>query len=160
MLSRADQDGRRRVVHRLVGLGLLVALLGLAACGPSQSGTPPSKPQACGTVQIRGDGQVVDSTKAQQAENCFWQAYQQCQAATIIVTTMGVDSGIIRTFTVVPNGGTCKVSDAEQNYVVPNHTGPLNIYTCANVQQLSGGLLFHSCGADGDVRVPPQPANA
>jgi hypothetical protein len=159
MLSRAGRDGRMLVGCWIVGLGLL-ALMGLAACAPSQNGGSPGKPQACGTVQVRGNGQVVDTTKAQQAENCFWQAYQQCQAATIIVTTMGVDSGINRTFTVIPKDGGCKVSDAEQSYVVPNHTGPLNTYTCASVQQLSNGLLFHSCGVDGDVQVPPQPGNA
>src|SRR5579871_1030342 len=101
MLSRAGRDGRMLVGCWIVGLGLL-ALMGLAACAPSQNGGSPGKPQACGTVQVRGNGQVVDTTKAQQAENCFWQAYQQCQAATIIVTMMGVDSGINRTFTVIP----------------------------------------------------------
>lgn len=160
MVSGAGQDGPMRVVRRLVGIGLLIALLALAACGPSQGGGGPSKPQACGTVQIRGNGQVVDTTKAQQSEDCFWQAYQHCQAATIIVTTIGVDSGITRTFTVIPNAGNCKVSDAEQSYVVPNHTGPLNLYTCASVQQVPGGLLFHSCGADGDVQVPSQSAGS
>ena len=159
MLSGAGQAGPMRVMCRLVGIGLLIALLGLAACSPSQTGGNPSKPQACGTVQIRGNGQVVDTTKAQQSENCFWQAYQHCQAATLIVTTIGVDSGITRTFTVIPNNGSCKVSDAEQSYVVPNHKGPLNIYTCASVQQ-SDGLLFHSCGADGDVQVPAQSASS
>lgn len=159
MLSGAGQAGLMRVMCRLVGIGLLIALLGLAACVPSQSGGNPGKPQACGTVQIRGNGQVVNATTAQQSEDCFWQAYQHCQAATLIVTTMGVDSGITRTFTVIANGGSCKVSDAEQNYVVPNHTGPLNIYTCASVQQ-SDGLLFHSCGADGDVQVPAQSAGS
>jgi hypothetical protein len=151
--------------------GILVSLVMvavLAACGSSGGSTtgsttgsapgtagPSPTAQKCGAVLIVRGNQFADQAAAKQAENCFWQAYQHCQAATLRVTTMGVDAGTIRLFTITPKAGSCQVTDAVQTYVVPNHTSAVTTYTCSGVKQQASGLLFQSCGQEGNVSVPP-----
>jgi hypothetical protein len=144
---------------RALFLGMALLLIGgLAACTPTSSPasapTPTAPPQQCGSVSI-GAGQQIVTDNAGQAENCFWQAFKHCQPATLTVTMIGVDSGIIRTFTIKPTGSTCTIIDQAQTFQAPNHKGPLQTYTCAGLVQQQGGLLFQSCGADGNVAVPP-----
>ena len=82
------------IITTALSTGLLIALAStaLAACGynssnqnsPSstqsqpQATHPPVKVQNCGIVQGLGTLKVPPSdTGAQQAENCFWHAFQQ-----------------------------------------------------------------------------------
>jgi hypothetical protein len=143
-------------------VGLVILSLGLAACassGTTGAGQTPPPPQQCGSIHLtQGLPNSVDPN-AGQVENCFWQAYQHCQAATFDATFMGVDGGAIRTFTTSPNGTTCTVQDTVQFYAVPQGKKPSHTYTCTGLAQpQEGGLLFTGCGADGDVMVPAPPA--
>lgn len=138
------------------GMALLL-IAGLAACSPSSTAGPPTPtptPLRCGAVNLVPGLRATNDT-ANQAESCFWQAFSHCTPAALVVTTMGVDSGVRRTFTLKPSGTTCGITDQAQTYFVPNHKGPLQTYTCAGLVQQQGGLLFQSCGADGDIAVPP-----
>jgi len=139
--------------------GIVIALLlveALAACGSAtlSSPTPTPTPKACGTVAMLITGRLIDQAAAEQVENCFWQAYQHCQAASMQVTTMGIDAGTIRIFTVESRGASCQVTDMVHTYVAPNHTGPVMIYPCSGVTQQAVGLLIAGCGNDGNVVVP------
>jgi hypothetical protein len=156
---------RRLMVHNPPVMGSLIALtvltVILAACGPNNSTsggqpnrTPPAQAQKCGSVDTRPDGKLTDETIAKQAENCFWQAYQHCQVATLTFTKRGVDAGTIHTFTFANNNGQCLISDAIQTYIAPNGPRPGNTFSCTGLTQQADGLHFASCGAFGDIIVP------
>lgn len=147
----------------LVSIGLLLALvsIGLAACGYSGSNpgsSPSTQPQAqvhkCGIVQGLGRLEVpAGGTSGEQAENCFWQAFQHCRSATLVFITSSPGMALIRTFTIHNNNGSCSVSDAMQQRIASNPPSPAETYTCAGLTQQPGGLLFSACGQDGDVVV-------
>src|SRR5690348_7022420 len=93
-------SNQRKIMYRRVTaqipfvMGLLIALtLILTACGSNNTttggqsdGTPPAQVQKCGSVETSPNGLITEVTKVKQAENCFWQAYQQCHAATLNFT--------------------------------------------------------------------------
>ncbi len=150
------------MLHTLLGLGLLVVVIsaGLAACGSnvgsSASPTPTTSTQVqkCGKVQTNPRGTPLDVTTAKQAEDCFWQAFQKCQPASLVYTLTGVDTIAVRTFTIQNNGVQCSISDAFQHSIVPQPLSATKTYTCAGVTQKPDGLHFSSCGVDGDVAIP------
>ncbi len=142
-----------------LALGMLLLVGSLAACSPGSSTasgpTPTAAPERCGSVTI-GPASLATNDTANQAENCFWQAFSACKPASLVVTWMGIDSGVVRTFFIKPSSGSCAITDQAQTYAVPNHKGPLQTYTCVGLVQQQGGLLFKSCGNDGDLLVPPR----
>jgi hypothetical protein len=110
--------------------------------------------QNCGEVHTL-NGQFPESGgTAQQAENCFWQAFQKCSAATLTFEASGIDAGVIHTFTTVNNNGKCSISDATQHYIAPNPAQPGNTYTCTGLAQQADGLHFLNCGDEGNIAVP------
>jgi len=156
---------RRLIVYKPLGIGLLIALVILtailAACGSNNTtpggqptSTPPAQVQKCGSVETSPNGLITDATKAKQAENCFWQAYQQCHTATLTFTKRGLDAGAIHSFTIASNNGQCSISDAIQTYIAPNPPRPGSTYTCMGLTQQVDGLHFASCGELGDIVVP------
>ena len=152
------------MLYTLLGLGLLVVVIGagLAACGSNtgSSGNPTPTPttstqvQTCGKVQTNPKGTPLDVTAAKQSEDCFWQAFQKCQPASLVYTLTGVDTITVRTFTIQNNSGKCTVSEAFQHSIVPQPLSIAKTYTCTGVTQKPDGLHFSSCGVDGDVSVP------
>jgi hypothetical protein len=143
--------------RRLLGIGaagaLVVALaLGLAACGAGtgSGGGTSGPPIACGSVS---QGATLEHPgDAHTAENCFWQAYQHCQPATLIFTAHGVDAGSTHTLTLAPQGSGCRITDVRENYVAGiSHS--TKTYTCSSLKQESPGLLLQGCGAEGDVQI-------
>ena len=152
----------------LMCLGLATALVlvgGLAGCGATGGGSSNSTggpPVDCGTVTVReGPNTVLNGDKAGPAEDCFWRAFQRCQVASLVVTAMGVDAGVTRTFTTVPQrGGGCGLSDKREHYVVPSGTSQAETFTCASLTQVTGGgLVAKGCGADGDITIPAPAAS-
>ncbi len=142
------------VARRWLGVALGIALLGaaVAGCGQAAGSNPP--PQNCGTVQLHGTA-LVDGANAGQAETCFYQAFQQCQRVSLAVNEMGVDAGTDRVFSTASGGAPgCVISDAVTTYVIPTQHNITKTYTCAGLSRKDGGLLFSSCGADGDIYVP------
>jgi hypothetical protein len=83
-----------------IAILLLVISLGLAACGsstgsgntPTPTPTTQTQAQKCGTVQTTPRGIPLDVTKAKQASDCFWVAYQKCAPASLVYTLTGVDT--------------------------------------------------------------------
>jgi hypothetical protein len=141
-----------------IGLALMVMSISLAACAAAsangQSATPTPHPRQCGRLTIGASGLPGNGPEAAQAENCFWQAFRQCQPATLSVTAMGVDAGAVRTFTITGTAGACKITDVRQTYVISTNKQITETFTCAGLVQHNGGLLFQSCGDDGDIAVP------
>lgn len=119
----------------------------------------PGEPRGrnCGTVQMRGP-QTVNGPSAQQAEDCLWQAFQQCSTvgtAVFTVTQMGVDTLATRVFTLRSSGSGCTIQESVEFRVVPRPP-TMATYSCASLtREASGALHFLACGADGDLVVPP-----
>ncbi len=141
--------GTRGRPRALVGVGIILSALALAACAGSSSG--PAAKRDCGAIHQGATGVSGDAA----AETCFWQAYSTCQPATLEYTFMGVDAGATHTFTAQPGAaGACALSDSVESYIAPSHN-VTHTYTCANLRQQNGGLLFAACSAEGDIFIPP-----
>jgi hypothetical protein len=93
-------------------------------------------------------------TGTQQAENCFWRAFQHCLPATLVYITGSIATALTRTFMIHETNSTCSISDERQLRTGPNTTLPAAIYTCADLAHTSNGLRFSACGEDGDILVP------
>jgi hypothetical protein len=162
MLPSVRRYLRQSMVVLSIGLLLAVISAGLVACGstagtggsPNPTPTKPAQVQKCGSVQMNPRGIPINGSGAKQAEDCFWQAYQKCYAASLSFTTTGVDTILLRTFTIKNSGGQCAVSDAVQHAIVPAPLSAAKTYTCTSVTELVDGLHFSGCGNDGDVVMP------
>jgi len=110
----------------------------------------------CGQVSVLGPpGSTATNSGSQAAEDCFYQAYQQCTPVTLEVSISAVDAGIRHTFTLQGSGGSCTITDAQQHFVVPRPPQPAVTTTCGGLSRATdGGLLVLSCDGN-DVVVPP-----
>ncbi len=144
----------------------LAMLLFLAACsagtsgqgsqGGSATGTPLTT-QNCGTLHSTVAGLLqADKAVAQQDENCFFQAFQQCHPATLTFQADSLDTGAIHHLAITGGSGSCHLTDGFQHYIAPNPPGAAISYTCASVQMQSDGLHILSCGDVGEVIIPAQ----
>ncbi len=166
----------RALLPRLCGtpaklnIWLSVALISiaLAACGYSgahqgispqtqssaQVVNSPASVQKCGIVQGPGSLKVpIADSGAEQAENCFWHAFQHCRPATLVYLLGGVEVSLIRTFTIHNESSKCSISDTKQQRTIPNPPSVAETYICAGLIQRLNGLSFYACGKDGDVFV-------
>jgi len=164
----------RALLHRLCGtpanliIGLSIAFISIAlvACaysgahqGISLSTQPsaqvvntPASVQKCGIVQGPGSLKVpIADSGAEQAENCFWHAFQHCHPASLISIIGGIRVSLIRTFTIHNESSRCSISDTKQQRSASN--SPSETYICAGLIQRPNGLNFYACGKDGDVFV-------
>jgi hypothetical protein len=163
-------SGKRRTWTMGAVAGLLALIFLLAACGSGGGGqggtggtggtgstaTPtPLATQNCGSLHSNYAGLLPgDKAKAQQDENCFYQAYKQCHPATLTYQSVSIDSGTIDHFSVKLANGSCSLSDGHQHFIAPNPPGGAIIYACASAQMLSDGLHITSCGDAGTVVIP------
>jgi hypothetical protein len=138
------------------GQGAFAVSLGGGTITVTPQAEAPTMPPAtahCGSVNSLGGH--VTSSNAQQAEDCFFQAYQTCNsAATFTATINGVDAGTTHMFSLSGSSGTCTITDVAQTRVIPRPAGPQMTYTCSSLSQTPQGLVFASCGDLGDVTVP------
>lgn len=146
-------------------VGFVIISCGSVAPTQSDSASIPNKAatlkqtaiQNCGNVL--GYGNLVPVPRgggSQHAENCFWQAFQQCQPATLVFSTQSMTRlsvPIIHTFTIHNSAGKCLLSDTKEQRSAPN--GPVQIvtYTCAGLEQSPRVLNVLSCGQEGTVPV-------
>ena len=165
LAKRQGRAAQKRLSRTFIilslGLFVLVISVGLSACGSNSTGSGGSTPtaaaqaQKCGTIQTQPNGNLPNTSSAQQATNCFWQSFQQCHMASLIYTATGVDTVTTHTFTIQNNGGHCSIVDMVKHQVIPSP--PIaKTYTCSGVTQKADGLHFAACGSDGDIVVPTQ----
>jgi hypothetical protein len=151
----------------MLGTLVLVLLLALAAtgCGTSAGATAPtpSSPsttataQKCGTISVAPRGVAINlpgATKADVAGNCFWQNFQECRVASLIVSFGGVDTITTHTFTVQKKNTGCAISDVVQHRVVPRPAQNVGTFTCSGLVNIASELHFRGCGTSGDIVVP------
>ncbi len=166
----------------LLGTLLSLALFAIlvAGCGSSSTGggvTPPAisptsvAVQKCGAINVMRSVNTnlptafktspglppvstTGSVKADVAGNCFWQAFQQCHAASLVVNFGGVDTITTHTFTLQKQNNNCTISDAVQNRIVPRAAKNIGTYTCTGLVSATNELRFNGCGKLGNVVIP------
>lgn len=161
------QHFSRNAFSRIACIVASFLLLGffLAACGsstttngdgqPTPTPTRPVQMVDCGKIQSRANGIAPsDKAAAQQAVNCFYQAYQKCQPATLMFSSSGIDAGVIHHFAVKNVNGSCSISDGWQHYIAPQPPAGTITYSCASMNMQTDGLHIESCGTIGSVVVP------
>jgi hypothetical protein len=134
----------------------------LSACGsnvggqgPTLTPTAPLQVQKCGTVHsLHSYIPPAEQQVVKQAENCFWQAFQQCHPATLTYSQNELDTGTVHTFTLKSAAAKCAISDGVQHYIAPRPPGNTTTYACSDVKLQTDGLFVFSCGAVGTVIVP------
>lgn len=153
---------QNRWMIMVAGLSMLLVILAACSFGggsgqggsttPTPAPTPSPTPiaaQQCGKVNIGPRGTPTDPPTAQAATNCLWQAYQQCQPATMTFNVASLDTGVVHIFTLQKKGSSCTITDEVQRYIAPNPPKTIATYTCAGVTKTTAGLVFSSCGQDG-----------
>ncbi len=130
----------------------LVACGSSTASGGSATPTPTTQTQTqnCGTIETTPRGMPANETTAQQSEHCFAQAFQQCHNATLVYSLHGVDTSVVRTFTVQNHNGQCTILDAMQHSIAPAPLSPAKTFQCSTMAMHVDGLHIIGCGQDGD----------
>ncbi len=156
-----------RFLAQHLSLSLLIVLLGcaLAACGfnssttGSGSATSPThaQPKNCGTIKQAVGKTVGTSTTVQQTGDCFWQAFQQCQLASMTFAVSGVDTLTTHTFVTKKTATSCVVTDTIKHQIVPRPSKNTTTITCTGVTKEQNALRFTSCGTQGDLVVSLSP---
>jgi len=161
----------QRYVHRysFASFGIVATLIflcaSLAACGsyvPGQGGQSQATPsptqaqqvQNCGEVDTTLNGKALDANQARQAGNCFWQAFQNCQAASLLLKVHSLDTGADHTFITKGINGKCSIMDTVKHYIVPNNLNTTRSYTCSGLVMQADGLHFIACGSLGNIVMP------
>ena len=157
----------RNAISRIACIvaGFLLLVFFLAACGssttttgggqPTPTATRPAQTVDCGKIQSRANGIAPsDKAAAQQAVNCFYQAYQKCQPATLMFSSLGLDAGVIHHLAVKNVNGSCAISDGWQHYIAPHPPAGTITYSCASMNMQADGLHIESCGNAGSIVIP------
>jgi hypothetical protein len=148
----------------LLGKLLASAIFGIlmTGCGTSAVGatapTPTVAPvQKCGSIGVMRSSVTTNTpgnTPANVAGNCFWQAFQQCHAASLTVNFGGVDTVTTHTFALQKKNTSCTISDAVKNRVIPHPAKATGTYTCSSLVNSASELRFNGCGRLGNIVVP------
>ena len=160
-MKLVNQHLQRYRVAKLLSVGILAIFISaaLVACGSSGSSTasggsatPTVQPQTqkCGTIATNPRGIPTDVNTAQQSENCFYQAYQQCHNASLVYMLHGVDTSVVRTFTIANHNNQCTITDAMQHSIAPAPLSPAKLFQCSTMTLLTDGLHVSGCGQDGN----------
>ena len=144
-LARVDGSSIKRVADG--------SFAGVLYSQTSSQNSGPGSARACGEIRTLGPNPPLEPA-ALQAEDCFFQAFQACQAATLSVTMAGVDAGTIDRFAVEPQAGGCRITGSVVHYVIPRPTAVPEQFTCQGLSRKNNGLLFSGCGSQGDIAVP------
>lgn len=145
--------------HFLISLCLLLLLITLiigSSLALARAQTPIITAPSCGSLTLHEGGQnaYVLSQNSRSIEQCFVQAYQQCQQRALTVTWMGVDAGSTSTFTLEKQGTGCQISQSSQNYMVGKPDAQANTSICQGLTQSIDALILKQCGNGGNIVIP------
>jgi hypothetical protein len=149
----------------LLGILLSIAVSGIliTGCGTSTVGEAQPAPtvatvqKKCGAISVtltRAIANTPANINANVAGNCFWQAFQQCHAASLTVNFGGVDTVTTHNFTLQKNNTSCTISDAVKSRVLPRPAKDTGTYICTGLVNVSNELRFNGCGTLGNIVVP------
>jgi len=114
-----------------------------AAFAQTPEGLFDEAPPRC--LQVPGLG-------GEQAESCFWQAFQHCRPATLAFTagaSAKFHTTLKHTFTIHNENGTCLITDVQQIGASSNTTNSI----CTGLVRHPRALDVLSCGQEGTVAV-------
>jgi hypothetical protein len=160
-MKMVNQHLQRYGLAKLLSVSILAIFISaaLVACGSSGSSTgsggsatPTAQTpmQKCGTIATNPRGIPTDVTTAQQSEQCFYQAYQQCHNASLVYMLHSVDTSVVRTFTIENHNNQCTILDAMQHSIAPAPLSPAKTFQCSTMSLLTDGLHVSGCGQDGN----------
>ena len=151
----------------LLGTLLAIAIFGIliTGCGTSTAGAAPATPtvasvQKCGSIGVMRTRATTDTpgnAQASVAGSCFWQAFQQCRAASLTVNFGSIDTVTTHTFTLKKSSVNCTISDAVKNQIIPRPAKNTGTYTCNGLVNGTNELRFNGCGTLGNIVVPTSP---
>lgn len=131
----------------LLGLSVIIILNYTLFASPTPRGVN------CGTIYVYAGNEPVydanvkrDTVRA--SADCFWNAYQHCQTATLIVHQEGIDTSITSMFIVDRQQESCILTDTMQE-TSANFGGsqsPYKIYTCSALLRNGYDFDFNNCG--------------
>jgi len=117
---------------------------------------PPAEPsKSCGTIVLQGNSLATASSN-QNAESCFWNAYQQCNTSTN--QSGGTTLSVVQT-----NNNTTMTTMYTTKRTTTNGIPTCSIaYKTSDTSTCTGvtysaqtGLQFNSCDSIGSVTIPP-----
>ncbi len=145
---------QQRLLHSLIRIlkkplwTLPIVCMIIISCNFFQQPSPPPKVIACGTIP---NPLPRDASSVQPLGTCFWEAFRQCQVATLTYTDQEEKTHI---FSISKNMTQCKIFDTVQQTKGSQKTFT---YTCAQLQAFRGGagaLMFINCAKDKNITVP------
>ena len=154
MIQRAQQyflQHRLFTAGAIVILVLLVVGVGVTVAFARRT---PVQGQNCGEVHTLNAHFIESEASVRQAENCFWQAFQHCQAATLMLKEHSLDTGADHTFTIKSSDGKCSIVDTVKHYIVPNNVTTTTTQSCSGLVMQADGLHFIACGNLGSIHLP------
>jgi hypothetical protein len=104
-------------------------------------------------------GQSCNTHNASNSSNrdCFWQAYQQCRAATLSFIQSSRVTNLQHNLVVQPANGRCTLADSTQ-FIPQGSLGvayaPFQTFACGNMQRLYNELVVANCGSEGELDIP------
>ena len=112
----------------------MLAVVGTAVAGCAANGAQATLPRAtCGgavTHDLSAATQLLSADRGALA--CFGNAARHCTAASLAVTSIGIDAGTDYVFSVTPGGKPCQVTELSQGYSANfgGSTGPVVTAGC------------------------------
>lgn len=158
MPADSQQAEMRQHVPLLVWV-MLAGLVIVACCtgfGPREA---PLYGKDCGSVDVMPNGHVRGD--AAPAENCLWQAYVHCQAASLTYNWAGTDTGESHHIRIGPSSAQgCLVVDRRTSYSAIGGGYPRlsPVVDCVGIQPSANGLMVKGCSSEGDIGIPLYPA--
>ena len=146
--------------NRLLLIGSLATIVLLTVTGIITwhiLSLPPTPPQAtCGEVALFAGGTPQPYNKnAQQSEDCFYHAFQNCAAVTLDVHSMGVDTGSDTIYWPDKQNNACRIIEQSSSYGIVSSANHTETDICQGLARKNRGLLFLQCGTSGNVFIPP-----
>ncbi|MBA2287752.1 MAG: hypothetical protein H0W02_19945 [Ktedonobacteraceae bacterium] len=154
-LSRSWWRRYRRLLI-IVGVTLLLTVGGNALWIVTHL-PPPTPPQGkqCGSIAHTEypPPKVSDEPASVQVIQCFWNAYQHCQAATIDLSYTEIDSGSDHTITIEKSGQQCLLFNAG---VSGNNEDVYHaIFLCSTMTRQADGLHVSGCSGQDPYVISP-----
>lgn len=105
----------------------------------------------CGKISVLGKNTTESSN---QAEDCFYHAYQSCTPAALVFTQAGVDAGSIHNLKIFKDRNTCKITDTIQSYIAPRPPSTRQTSLCSILNQKPDGLHITGCSNVSEIVIP------
>ena len=140
-----------RLIFLIVIIVIIFVVLGSLLVWHSFT-QPPTPPQAtCGTVIFLQRLPTHPVSKdAQQIENCFSHAYQQCTATTMKVSEQGVDTGDQTIYWPHQQGDACQIIAQSSSFGIVGNANSTKTETCQAMIYRSNGILIEGCSSGND----------